>query len=160
MALAAAFESGAETIFLISDGNHFIYKAETPEERKKREEDAEKRNGGAEGVAKAREAFEKREAEEAARRAKQGLPPRVREHYGFGITEPPMYTAEDVLEYLKTLYNELYKTQGKKPPRIHCIAFQTSPSEEVFMKAVAHEYRGRFEKITIRDLGVKAIEAR
>jgi len=145
MALTAAFEQKADTIFILSDGQPWIYKlleGKEQEEYEKRlarltERDKEKIE------TRKREWHEER-AKENAKRAKKGLPPMITEGSPGGLA-PPRWNQEDVLNHLKQLAEELYK--DRKPPRVHVVGYETVPSDENFLKTLAKNHRGRFRRI-------------
>jgi len=148
MALTAAFEQGADTIFILTDGSPRIWKLLEGKER----EDYEKRlarltdrqkQKGKENAAKKR----KERKKENAKRAKKGLPPKITEGGGGGGggVPRPKWNHDDVLEHLKKLAENLYK--DRKPPRVHVIGYETNAPDENFLKELASDYRGKFRRI-------------
>lgn len=151
LALMAAFEMKADAIFVISDGNPWIYRALVGKEleefeklRKKVEDQAMKSPQRREEQEKKR--FQEREAENK-KRLRRGLPPKVIERYGVGGSRPPKLTHAEVLEYLRAFMIEMYGDDSKNYPRIYAVAYGSDAGEEAFLRELAKEYRGRFRKI-------------
>ncbi len=143
LAFTAAFESGVDTIFVVSDGVHFITKKETPEEmeaRLKRQQEIDSNPA----EIRRREKLKKEEEEENKRRAKRGLPPKVVELTGFG--GPPLFGDAEVLDYIKETAKVIYKEHGRPLPKVYVIGYVTTPETETFLKALAREFGGRFRR--------------
>lgn len=161
LALAAAFEQGADTIFILTDGVPVIAKLLTGKEREEYDkvvEDWKKRNKSRELTQiekkmqeRAREEYEEKKRKETERRAKKGIAPKIVEQGGgYGGPGPPTmgsWSQAEVLDHLKQLEKLYYKDKGKKPPKIHCVAYQTDPGAEQFLKELAYGHRGRFRQI-------------
>jgi len=138
LAIAAAFEFGADGIFLISDGNHWIHTPWEPGEKEK----AEKEN---EANAKQIEARKEADEKEDKKRAKRGLPPKVVEGRGYK-RGPGRYNDKDVIAFLQQCSDEEYKPKNKPAPRVYCFGYATTPKEETFMQTVSQKFKGRFKK--------------
>ncbi len=141
LAFAAAFESGVDTIFIVTDGVHFINKKETEDELKERK-DKESKVSPAE--LRRREQVQKDREEESKKRARRGLPPKVLESSGFG--GPPLFNDDEVVKYIYSTAEELYKKAGRPMPKIYIIGYVTTPEDEVFLKELAREFKGRFRR--------------
>lgn len=138
LAIAAAFEFGADGIFLISDGNHWIHRPWEPGEQEK----AEKENKAREREIQARIEEDEKEAK---KRAKRGLPPKVVEGKGYR-KGPGRYNDKEVIEFLQRCSDEDYKPKNKPAPRVYCFGYATTPQEETFMQTVSQKFKGRFKK--------------
>jgi len=140
-ALSAAFEIGADAIFLISDGNHNIYKPPDMDyEQKVLKWEKDPRN------LQRRKDYYKQQAEAARKRAKKGLPPKIVEGAGGpGGGSLERYTDKEVLEFLIKLSKEEYEEKGRLPPRVYCFGYVTSAQEETFMRGMSLKFNGRFK---------------
>jgi len=141
LAFAAAFESGVDTIFIVTDGVHFITKKETEEEIKDRTERQAKESAA---NLRRREQEQKDREEENKKRARRGLPPKVVEMEGG--SGAPLFEDADVVEYIHSTAEELYKKNGLPMPKIYIIGYVTTPDNEVFLKELAREFKGRFRR--------------
>jgi len=141
LAFAAAFESGVDTIFIVTDGVHFITKNETAEELAARKE-RESKVSAAE--LRRREQIQKDREEENKRRARRGLPPKVIELEGG--PGAPLFQDSEVVEYIHSTAEALYKKNGLPMPKIYIIGYVTTPDDEVFLKELAREFKGRFRR--------------
>jgi hypothetical protein len=170
LALTAAFEVGADTIFVITDGVPLIRKAlegaELEAYRRAREQapiigggerievsDAELRDWE-----KRVEAWEK----EQERRLRKGLGPQVREGGRTGppprpqsrTTRPrranvpwPMWGEDDVLRHIETLQKEFYEDQGKRPAKVHVVGYEVDDGTRSFLRRLARLNRGQYRGI-------------
>lgn len=141
LAFAAAFESAVDTIFIVTDGVHFITKRETEEERAARLEREAKVPAS---ELRRREQEAKEREEENKRRARRGLPPKVVEFEGYG--GPPLFNDTEVIEYIYSTARTLYGRNGLPMPKIYIIGYVTSPKEETFLKELAKQFKGRFRR--------------
>ena len=142
LAFAAAFESGVDTIFIVTDGVHFITKKETEEELAARKE---KEANVPAAELRRREQIQKEREEENKRRARRGLPPKVVEREGFS-SGAPLFDDAEVVEYIRSTAEALYKKNGLPMPKIYIIGYVTTPEDEVFLKELAREFKGRFRR--------------
>ncbi len=149
LAFLAAFESGVDTIFIVSDGVHYILREPTKEEL----EDLERRQKAvteSQRKAWAREVEKKKKEwdEMNKRRAKRGLHAKVIEGHGFGAG-PGLNLRigdKDVLDYLVSAAKEIYGAKGLPLPKIYCVGYVTTPEKEQFLKDLASAFKGRFRR--------------
>jgi len=146
LALAAAFESHVDTLFIVTDGVQHIHKQWTKEELDEQEKEKNNPDERKQRLLKERqEAWQKERTEEAERRAKRGLPPRVRE--GDGVTAaPPTYSNQEVADYAVTIAKKIYGEAGLKLPKVYIIGYVTTPNDETFLKDLAQEFKSRFRR--------------
>lgn len=145
LAVAAAMESGVDTIFVITDGAHNIRRVATPEQEKEwerlRNDPVDQKR-----LAKMNAQLEEEWRKEAEDRARRGLPPRIvelRGGYGYG---PDLYDDATVLDYVKKLVKTLYTEKGKKPPRIYVVGYVSDPREERFLRMLSQQNGGSFRR--------------
>ncbi|MEX1117247.1 MAG: vWA domain-containing protein [Terrimicrobiaceae bacterium] len=141
LAFAAAFESQVDTIFIVTDGVHFILKKETEAEIKER---TERQSRVSPAELRRREDMKAEREVENKKRARRGIPPKVVESEGG--PGPPRYEDKDVLEYIYSTAEALYKKNGMPMPKIYIIGYVTTPDDEVFLKELSREFRGRFRR--------------
>jgi hypothetical protein len=164
LALAAAFEQGADTIFILTDGVPVIGKLLQGKEKedydkqveawRKSHKERELTSIEKKQQEKAVEAWKKQMAKEDADRAKHGLAPKITEAGrggpGGGGPSPPgagSWTTAEILDHLKKLQKDVYESQKRKPPRIHCVGYQTDTGAEQFLKELAYNNHGRFRRV-------------
>jgi hypothetical protein len=142
LAIAAACEMGADTVFLLTDGTPRIFRPLTEQELE------EKKKYDAEMTPEKLKAYEERKAklEEERRkineeRAKKGLPPKVQEKSAGagGKSFNPQFN-NDVIQ-------KLYVDKKKKPPRIHVVGYEVDQATEQFLRALASQNKGQFRRI-------------
>ncbi len=150
LAIAAACEMGADTVFLITDGTPRIFRPLTEQEQE------EKKKYDAEMTPEKLKAYEERKAkldEERRKlneeRAKKGLPPKVQEQSAGagGRSFNPKFNNDVILKYLEDTIQKLYVDKKKKPPRIHVVGYEVDPATEQFLRALASQNKGQFRKI-------------
>ncbi len=145
LALLAAFENYADTIFIITDGTPQVARDIKQEEfnaweraRAKWEIEEEKVKGTPKWQAyldKRRE-YEQKVAAYKEERRKKGLPPEIRENSHIGgirPPEPPMGWApnishrnmsfKDINAFLRDRARELYKERDRRPPPMHIVGY-------------------------------------
>jgi hypothetical protein len=169
LALAAAFDMGADTIFILSDGLPVVGKILTGKEKerydkmieewyKTHKKQIENWKGPTEkeqkAIQKAQEQWQAQIQAENDARAKKGLPPKIfeggRGGPGWGPPPPPgpgSWTAEEIMDHLEKLQKEMYLDKKRKPPRIHCVGYLADPAAEQFLRNLASSNHGRFRKI-------------
>jgi len=163
LALAAAFEQGADTIFILTDGVPVIAKLLTGKEKEQYDKMVEEwhkshkprklTKAEEKQLERAQAALQKQIEKEAADRAKRGLPPKIQEqgHRGVGGGPSPpgagSWSGDEILKHIDLLEKQYYKDKKKKPPRIHCVGYQTDPGAEQFLKDLAYSHHGRFRRI-------------
>jgi len=161
IALSAAFQNGADTILIISDGLPRVETAVDPKKledynnklRKWREKnakalanttgvekkvwvpghDGKTREGGPKGPA--------RKGEWVIRRVRKLPRGRPKE------PEPSYWSLQDFLTYLEQLQDKVHDKKGSKPPVIHCIGYQIDSDGGRFLKRIAHSYKGRYRRV-------------
>lgn len=162
LALAAAFEQGADTIFILTDGVPVVGKLLQGKEKedydkqveiwRKTHREHEPTQAEKKQQERAKEAWLKQIEKENADRAKRGLPPKITEagrSWGGGPGPPGMgsWTTAEILDHLKKLQKDVYESQKRKPPRIHCVGYQTDAGPEQFLKELAYDNHGRFRRM-------------
>ncbi|OPZ24401.1 MAG: hypothetical protein BWZ02_02848 [Lentisphaerae bacterium ADurb.BinA184] len=177
LALTAAFQQGADTILVISDGLPKVRKGLTDEQRSayqsQREAWAQANQGAVQAWDHAAAAAQWVE-EKVLVPAQPGTPPgqlkegqtprpAVAEHWetrrvmvgGPGHprpSPPPMpqvgyWTLTDFVQHLEALYKEFYEKKGKKPPVVHCIGYQIDNEGGTFLRKLASYYKGRYRRV-------------
>ena len=160
---SAAFQMQADTIFIISDGPPIFDRAlfgKELEEYEKRVAEAQDR--WAKVMEKDHAKIEKANKEstekywkevdaENAKRARQGLPPKVAEQggpvgLGMSVGRPNLSTTETI-DYIRALAAELYGDDKRKFPRIYTVSYGADAAGEAFLKALAQEFHGKFKRI-------------
>jgi hypothetical protein len=161
--LVAAFQMQADTIFIISDGAPIFQRALFGKELEVYEKKvAEAQERWAKVMEKDRAKIEKANKEstekywkevdaENAKRARQGLPPKVIEQggpvgVGMSVGRPNLSTTETI-DYVRALAAELYGDDKRKFPRIYTVAYGADAAGESFLKALAQEFHGKFKRI-------------
>ncbi len=143
LALIAAFQMKADTIFVISDGQPLIARKMTEKEQQAFDKELAARSE----ELKARSEKHYRELTALnEKRARRGLPPKILEGGAGGLGAPKL-TKEQILEYLRTFMIEMYGPEQKSAPRIHAVAYGADPNGEIFLRTLTKEYRGQFRKI-------------
>ncbi|MFO7534326.1 MAG: hypothetical protein R6X19_01350 [Kiritimatiellia bacterium] len=175
LALAAAFEQGADTILIISDGIPRVEKMLTEQDYKKQEavraqwmeqnkarvEEWDEENAGA--AAEQRVWIPATPARPPSKTPpKEGQAPDkgapAREgHWEFRRTgsrphppepEPSWWTLSDFIEQFTLLHETYYMKKGKKLPVVHCIGYQINEEGGDFLKAFARQYKGQYRRVT------------
>jgi hypothetical protein len=162
LALTAAFQNGADTILVISDGLPQVEKEMSAQEQAdyaKKLAEWQKRNAKAIANAKTVEKKvwvaghdgklreggpkgPKREGRFEVRKVREGMPK--------GRPKPPKreyWTLPDFLQHLEALHKELYAKKGRKLPVVHCIGYQIDSDGGRFLRKVAHTYKGNYRKV-------------
>ena len=163
LALTAAFQNGADTILVISDGLPRVEKGDSgnaaSDYQKKLAEwqernaksladlkyvekkvwvpgnDGKLREGGPRGP--------KSEGQYVTRRVAVNMPS--------GRPQPPKpsyWTLEDFLKHLARLHETLYAKKGRKLPTVHCIGYQIDADGGRFLRKVAHTYKGNYRRVS------------
>jgi hypothetical protein len=178
LALEAAFEGLADTIFLISDGKAPVLAEGNPEKlseanRVKHQKD---RAEWEKAVAKYKEDIEAyrikyqdllAEKERRTAEAKSKGQAKVVEgrevDYGIKIlglpsapTQPhepakpggKIYEEGPLIQRIKELYTAVYKESGATPPSIHTVGYMSKPNETKFLQALASKNNGTFKAIS------------
>jgi len=161
LALTAAFEQGAETIFVITDGVPWVYKflegkeldawMKRKAQRRKEIEEEEANMSDAERRRRAKADADQREREEEenAKRVKKGIGPKVQEgkSRGRGGPAPPRFSDDDILKHVDMLQKHFYESKGKRRARIHVIGYAVDDRTRNFLRDLAKRNNGRFRKI-------------
>lgn len=172
LALAAAYEGGADTVLVISDGLPCVEKGEDAAYAKTLQEWNRKH---AKEIAEAREAQAEARWEDqkvwipdqpaAPRREGQPARAAVKGHWemirvqvndrpgGRAVPPPPpaamqQWSLEDFVAHLATLYGRFYVPKGRKAPVIHCIGYQTTDADGKFLRDLTNKYQGRYRRIS------------
>jgi hypothetical protein len=159
--LVAAFQMQADTIFIISDGHPTFDRAlfdKELEEYQRRVAEAEERWDKLSEKERQRtektnkensDKYWKELDEENARRARQGLPPKVFEEGGphsSYIPGRPTLSPSQTIDYIRALALESYG-DAKKFPKIYSVGYGADAGGEAFLKELAREFHGRYRKI-------------
>jgi hypothetical protein len=82
------------------------------------------------------------------------LAPKIQEQGSRGIggggPSPPgmgAWSTAEILTHIEMLEKQFYTDAKKKPPRIHCVGYQSDPGAEEFLKSLAYGHHGRFRRI-------------
>jgi hypothetical protein len=166
-ALTGAFESGSDTIFMLTDGTPAVRRPPTAKEladweklRKANEKEiAAYQLASKEYGEKHKVLLAEMRAEVARRNA--SLVGREKEWiYGIdnykGLPDPPKappgmwrpnpsWTHEEILDYLGKLYDELYKARGQDRPTIHIVGYSVSAEDREFLKLLAKRFGGNYQ---------------
>jgi len=146
LAIAAAMSQGADSLFMITDGQPRLMRHLTEEEwedwKKKYWTDSEIKK-----VEQARERERKALEEENKKRARRGLPPKVDSEYGVAALRWPEMPRESMLDYIDALQKKLYLEQKKKTARIYIIGYETLPEDEQFLRQLARKNGGTFRHL-------------
>jgi len=153
LAVLASLMQGADTVFIISDGNPHIWKTleGTQLERLNKRRMQWFRSLARDGFKgfNADKAAEKLlEEKENAKRAEKGLAPRAQELRGGGPFLPAMTSRELVdalLDAQKTIRETQTKDSGQapKPTRIFTVGYASSRDEQEFLKLLSRRFGGR-----------------
>lgn len=147
LALAAAFQSGVDTIFIISDGHHNIQMPWTDELRERRDKaEAAWSDRDQQAFERRRREWEEQRRREDERRKARGLPPRAFEGRppGRQLPGPGIYSDSNVLANIEELAEFFYDDRDKPRPRIYVIGYVPESGAEQFMRRLAREFRGRY----------------
>ena len=163
LALTAAFEMGADTIFVITDGIPEINKPFDPASG----EYAEVHDGGHQVTDAEMRAWEKAMEDwekEQEKRRRKGLGPRLTEGGGGPPGRPAnrqggryrravvqKWTTNDILEHIEKLQQQFYLAKGKQQAHIHCVGYEPDRDTRKFLRELARKNRGRYRKV--RGLG-------
>jgi hypothetical protein len=177
LALTAAFQQGADTILVISDGLPRVGKNPTPDqiatwnltlEQWKRESAAAMESYNA-----AVQQYNKAMADAQYDEEKVWVPPRPRKegqravegHYELrrvpraGVhrpvaPKPPQmpddmkwWTLEDFLKHFGILQAEYYGKKGRKPPVVHCIGYGIDKQGGDFLRDFSQAYKGQYRRV-------------
>ncbi len=172
MALTAAFEQKADTIFVITDGipeiKKLLNEKEMEEWRRANEmARAQAQVGAGEVTQEDVDAWETRkkafEAEQA-RRLKKGLGPKVTESGEVKFTERkpvigqrrggrshsvpwPMWSQADVLDHIDRLQKTMYEDNKLRRARIHIIGYGVDEQTRSFLRTLARRNKGGFRVV-------------
>jgi hypothetical protein len=163
LALTAAFELGADAIFVLTDGLPRVIRdrGETGPERDVYDPGHQVTDAEIRDWERRLEAWE----EEQEERARKGLGPRLRE--GGGVAGPPprprdspagtrrvrdagavvYWTPEDILAHIKTLQQTLYVERGRKPAAVHAVGYGVERETRRFLRDLARDNDGQYRSI-------------
>jgi hypothetical protein len=162
LALTAAFQNGADTILVISDGLPQVEKGMSAQEEAdyaRKLADWQKRN--AKAIANAETVEKKVWVPGYDGKLREGGPkgPKREGHFEMrsvrvgmprGQPKPPKpeyWTLPDFLKHLEALHKALYAKKGRKLPVVHCIGYQIDSDGGRFLRKVAHTYKGNYRKV-------------
>jgi hypothetical protein len=153
LAIAAACEMGADTIFIISDGTPRVFRPLTPQEEAEKEKYRKELDKPDSPLRKQIERDRERIKEARKKlndeREKRGVPPQImeQENNGGGGGPNPKFNDDAVLKYLSDVVEKLYVEKKQKPPRVHVIGYETDTSSEQFLRALTSQNKGQFRRI-------------
>lgn len=162
LAVTAAFQHGADTILIISDGEPKVEKGIPPAQAQAYERRlAEWKEKNAERLAKAEWVEKKVWVEGFDGRLREGGPrgpaskghwetKRVQVNAPRGMPTPPevsYWSLEDFLEHLRLLNEAVYSKNGKRSPTIHSIGYQIDSKGGDFLRKLAHAYKGKYRRV-------------
>lgn len=163
LALTAAFQNGADTILVISDGRPQVEKGLSPELQAEHQKKlAEWQQHNAEALANVRYEEKKVWVPGNDGKLREGGPkgPETKGHYEVrkvpvnpprGRPKEPeraFWTLPDFLNHLELLHEALYAKKGRKLPVIHCIGYQIDNEGGDFLKKVARTYKGNYRRVS------------
>ncbi|GAB4239150.1 MAG: hypothetical protein OHK005_00330 [Candidatus Methylacidiphilales bacterium] len=169
VALTGAMETGSDTIFVLTDGTPMVKRPPTDKELADWQE-LRKRNAKAfvEWEAQRDEYYKKyaniiaemrveidRQNKALSGRTQEwiywidgfkGLPPRPEHNAPPGYFKPdPEFTRNEILEYLDSLYEELYRPKEMKKPTIHIVGYSVAREDKDFLQQVSRRFGGRYQ---------------
>jgi hypothetical protein len=162
LALTAAFQQGADTILILSDGEPRVEKGTDPTRQRAYEQDLAKwEQKHADELAKAEWVEQKVWVDAQDGKLREGGPRgpaskgrwevrRVRIGVPRGQPVAPeiaYWTVEDFLEHLRRLNEAVYAKKGRKSPVIHCIGYQIDSKGGDFLRKLAHAYKGKYRRV-------------
>ncbi len=153
LAVLASLMQGADTVFIISDGNPNIWKTlegrELERLNKRRMEWFRRLARDGFKRFNAEKADEKRlHEEETAKRAAKGLAPQAQELRGGGPYLTAM-SSREIIDALLEAQKKIRETQTTgpgqtpKPAKIYTIGYASSPDEQEFLKLLSRRFGGR-----------------
>jgi hypothetical protein len=163
LAITAAFQQGADTILIISDGQPRVEKGSDAGAQKAYEQKlAEWQQKNADALAKAEMVEQKVWIDGYDGKIREGGPQgpaskgrwetrrvRVGVPHGQPVAPEPVYwTLEDFLEHLRRLNDAVYAKNGKKSPVVHCIGYQIDSKGGDFLRRLSHTYKGTYRRVT------------
>jgi len=158
-ALCAAFEQGADAIFILTDGKPRVLKPLTDAQR---EENEKYREENSEAIDQARNQKSQQLANENRTRAEKGLAPKVLEE-GAGLNFRPPHPQEpwsnqEMLAHVQKLVKMLYADKKLKPPHVHIVGYEITGGSDpkdvkertdaaTFLRSLANRYQGNFRNL-------------
>jgi hypothetical protein len=146
LGFSAAMAQGADSIFMITDGQPRLMRELNDEEwadwKKKYWTDAEMKR-----IEQARETERKALEEENKKRARRGLPPQVEVEYGIAALRWPEMPKDSLIDYLDALQKKLYLDQKKRTARVYVIGYETLSEDEAFLREIARKNGGTFRHL-------------
>jgi hypothetical protein len=162
LALTTAFQQGADTILIISDGLPLVEKGIDPNREKDyRKKLAEWEKKHARDIQGARWVEKKVWVPGNDGKLREGGPrggptkgrwitKKVRVGMPHGRPKRPdveYWTLGDFLEHLDRLNKTIYAKKGKKSPVVHCIGYQIDKKGGDFLRKLAHTYKGKYRRV-------------
>lgn len=164
IALEAAFEMQAETIFVLTDGTPSVTRAASAETLKKWEENKIKNKASFEKFKKETAEYEtkfKAEIEQAKKKAAQlnaAVSGRTQEVYHWESFAPPRpqappgyyrpherVTADDFNKMMKEMFQEYYVPNRMAMPALNVIGYHVSEGSEEYLKEMTKGIPGKFK---------------
>jgi len=159
LALTAAFEMGADTIFVITDGIPLIQKPFDPETGQYNEYDDPGQQVGDADIA-AWESAVANWQKEQDKRARKGQGPQLVEGGGGppgrptgragGHRRDPVleyWTTDDIIDHIHKLQDQFYLSKGKQKATVHCVGYEPDRDTRQFLRALARKNRGKYKKV-------------
>lgn len=171
LAILAAAEGGADTIFMITDGTPMVMRAITQDDLRnyrKQYADYWRKAEGDPGYIKWQEemkAFHKKIEAIQEERRRKGLPPEIRE--GGYIRKPPNppkdigwppgfwfpMKEDQLFDMIAKRVRDIYRSQSGDMPPLHVVGYAVGEEEEASMKALQKPFRGgQFRNISGTEL--------
>lgn len=177
LALTAAFQQGADTILIISDGLPRVMKDPTPEQQASwsaQMEQWQRQNAAAmSSYQAAMQQYSEAAAKAPAQEVKVWVPGRPRKegqaavegHYETrtvrqggaprpAAPKPPQmpddmrwWTLEDFVKHFGLLQAEYYGKKGRKAPVVHCIGYQIDKDGGAFLRDLSRAYKGQYRRV-------------
>ncbi len=168
LALTAAFQQGADTVLIISDGIPRVERGLSDEEKaawRARMERWTTENQAAmeayqqwaagpieyveekvwvppkafrEGGGPARAGHWEVRKRPKRQGARRPQPPKLPKNY---------WTFQDFVQHFSLLQEQLYTVKGKKPPVVHCIGYAIDKDGGSFLKGLARQFKGNYRRV-------------
>ena len=165
LALSAAFEQGADSIFVITDGVPQIRRPATGEPAYREYYDPG--HTVTDDEIRAWEKAMEQWQEDQARRQRKGEGPRLSES---GRGRPPprpqnrpagqrrvrvnadggWWSPDDILAHISTLQHALYADQGRREARVHAVGYEVDGDTRRFLRELARDNHGTYRSISGR----------
>jgi len=164
LALTGAFQQGADTILIISDGLPRVEKpvdAQRMAEHDRQYAAWRKKNSGKLNEWENSDLVEQKvwvpghdgklkEGRAAGPKKGHWVVKKVRRNrrpQGPKTPEKVYWSLNEFIEHFEKLNEALYAKKGRKPPVVHCIGYQIDREGSEFLRKLAHHYKGRYRRV-------------